>query len=132
MKKFFRWLLLLTNLFALSSCATIVNTTTQEVEIKTTPSNAKITIDGKKYGTTPQRINLERKNNHVVKIDLDGYESYETQITRKISFWFWGNILNGIIPGLLTDYITGSMYKLLPETLEAELQPAKPEKPQRK
>ncbi|MEW6701568.1 MAG: PEGA domain-containing protein [Bacteroidota bacterium] len=132
MKKFFSRLLLLANLFALSSCATIINTTTQEVEIKTTPSNAKITIDGKKYGTTPQKINLERKSNHVVKIDLDGYETYETQITRKISFWFWGNILNGIIPGLLTDYITGSMYNLLPVTLETELRPVKQEKPLKK
>lgn len=114
----------------LCSCSTILNTTTQDVEIKTKPENAKITIDGKKYGTTPQVINLERGNNHIVKLELDGYEPYETQLTRKISTWFWFNIFNGIVPGVLTDYISGSMYRLLPEGLEAELQQAKPpEKP---
>jgi hypothetical protein len=117
----------------LCSCSTILNTTTQEVEIKTTPANAKITIDGKKFGTTPQTVNLDRGSNHVVKLELEGYDTYETQLTRKISTWFWFNIFNGIVPGTLVDFISGSMYKLLPDGFEADLQPAKvPEKPVKK
>ncbi len=125
-------ILILSGSLLLNSCATIINTTTQEVVIKTTPANAKITIDGKKYGTTPQAINLERKNNHIVKIDLEGYETYETQITRKISFWFWGNVFNGIIPGALLDYLTGSMYNLLPDKIEVELTQTKQDKPSKR
>jgi hypothetical protein len=132
MKTILRTALLAALTILFSACSTILNTTTQDVEIKTKPANAKITIDGKKYGTTPQVVNLERGNNHVVKIEMDGYETYETQITRKISGWFWFNVFNGIIPGALTDYISGSMYSLLPNYFEAELQPAKLEKPVKK
>lgn len=111
----------------LYSCGTVLNTTTQDVEIKSTPPNAKITVDGKKFGTTPQVLNLERGSNHIVKVELDGYDTYETQLTRKISTWFWFNLLNGIIPGVVTDMFSGAMYNLLPESVEMELQPAKPE-----
>jgi uncharacterized protein YceK len=110
-----------------SGCSTVLNSTTQEVELKTTPANAKVTIDGKKFGTTPQVVNIDRGSNHTVKFDFDGFESYEIQLTRKISFWFWGNALNGFIPGMLIDMFTGSMYNLLPEKVEIELTPAKVE-----
>jgi uncharacterized protein YceK len=110
-----------------SGCSTALNSTTQEVELKTTPANAKVTIDGKKFGTTPQVVNIDRGSNHTVKFDFDGFESYEIQLTRKISFWFWGNALNGFIPGMLIDMFTGSMYNLLPEKVEIELTPAKVE-----
>lgn len=115
-----------------NACSTVLNTTTQELEIKTTPPNAKITIDGKRFGLTPQVVNIDRGSNHVVKIELDGYENYETQITRKISIWFWGNVLNGFIPGMVTDMFTGAMYNLHPENINVELIPAKPEKPTKK
>ena len=110
-----------------SGCSTVLNSTTQEVELKTTPANAKVTIDGKKFGTTPQVVNIDRGSNHTVKFDFDGFESYEIQLTRKISFWFWGNALNGFIPGMLIDMFNGSMYNLLPEKVEIELTPAKVE-----
>ena len=114
-------------ILVLESCATVINTTTQNIEIKTNPPNAKITIDGKKFGTTPQSVNLERGSNHVVKLELDGYDTYETQITRKISIWFWGNAFNGFLPGMIVDMFTGSMYNLLPESINVELQQAKSE-----
>ena len=88
----------------------------------------KLRLMVKKFGLTPQIVNLERGSNHVVKLELDGYEVYETQITRKISFWFWGNALNGFIPGMVTDMFTGSMYNLLPEKISVELIQAKQEK----
>ncbi len=111
----------------MSNCSTVLNTTTQDVEIQSVPANAKITIDGKKFGTTPQIVNIDRGSNHIIKLDLDGYEIYETQLTKKISSWFWVNALNGFIPGMVIDMFTGSMYKLLPEGVSVELTPAKPE-----
>lgn len=111
----------------LGSCSTVLNTTTQDVEIKSVPANAKITIDGKKFGLTPQVVNIDRGSAHVVKLELDGYEPYETQITKKISIWFWGNALNGFLPGMVIDMFTGSMYNLMPDGISVELQAAKPE-----
>ncbi|MDQ7816340.1 MAG: PEGA domain-containing protein [Melioribacteraceae bacterium] len=112
--------------FLLASCATVLNTTTQDVEIKSNPANAKIFVDGKKFGTTPQVINIDRGSDHSLKLELDGHDAYETQVTRKISFWFWANALNGFIPGMITDMFTGSMYNLLPEKINVDLTPSKP------
>lgn len=113
------------SLFAFSACSTIMHSSTQEIELKSNPPSAKITIDGQKFGTSPQVVNIERGINHLIKFQLDGYEIYETQITRKISFWFWGNALNGFIPGMVIDMFSGSMYNLLPEKIDVELTPAK-------
>lgn len=121
MKRILLFIFLIGYAILLNSCSTFINSTTQEIEIKSNPVNAKIIVDGKKYGTTPQKLNLDRGSNHVVKLDLDGYEVYETQLTKKISFWFWGNALNGFIPGMLIDMITGSMYNLLPDKIDVEL-----------
>lgn len=122
MRRLFILTLAFMGVIALSACSTILNTTSQEIELKTTPPNAKITVDGKKFGVSPQIVNLNRGNNHVVKFELEGYQPYETQLTRKISFWFWGNALNGFIPGMIIDMFTGGMYNLLPEKIETELQ----------
>jgi len=110
----------------------MINTTTQEVELKSNPPNAKITVDGKKFGTSPQVVNIDRSGDHVIKFELDGYEPYETQLTRKMSWWFWGNALNGFLPGMTIDYFTGSMYNLLPEQVVTELTPSKVEVPVKK
>lgn len=123
MKKVFALILILGLSGLFGGCATILNTTTQEVEIKSVPAGAKITIDNKKFGNTPQVVNLERKRDHSVKFELEGYQTYETQLTTKISFWFWGNVLNGLIPGMAIDYLTGSMNTLLPDSIEAQLVP---------
>jgi uncharacterized protein YceK len=132
MRRLFILMLVISGVIALSACSTVLNTTTQDVELKTTPPNAKIMVDGKKFGTSPQVVNIDRGSNHVVKVELDGYETYETQLTRKISFWFWGNALNGFIPGMIIDMFTGAMYNLLPEKIEIELIPAKVEIPVKK
>jgi len=132
MRRPFVLVLAIIGVIALSACSTVLNTTTQEVELKTTPPNAKIIVDGKKFGMSPQVVNIDRGGNHVVKFELDGFETYETQLTRKISFWFWGNALNGFIPGMIIDMFTGSMYNLLPEKIAVELIPAKVEAPVKK
>ena len=133
MKKLLQIFLLSTFVVLINACSTVFNTTTQEVEIKSEPAFAKITVDGRKFGTTPQVINLERGRDHVVKLELDGYQPYESQLTKKISSAVWFNVFNGIIPGVLIDMFTGSMYYLLPEAMQVELQPAKivPEKKRR-
>lgn len=132
MKRMYKIIALFVAAMLLTNCSTVLNTTTQDLEIKSVPANAKITIDGKKFGLTPQVVNIDRGSMHVVKIELDGYEPYETQVTKKISIWFWGNALNGFLPGMLIDMFTGSMYNLLPEGISVELQPTKPDPTKRK
>ena len=57
----------------------------------------------------------------MIRIELDGYETYETTLTRKVSGWVWGNIVFGGLIGLVVDAAAGGMYKLTPEQISAEL-----------
>jgi hypothetical protein len=132
MKKKIKILFVCIGLAGLYTCSTLINTTTQEIELNSNPPNAKISVDGKKYETTPQVINIERGTNHTVKFELEGFEPYETQITRQMSNWFWFNALNGFIPGMSIDLLTGALYSLFPDEMSAELNPAKVEEVKKK
>lgn len=105
----------------LVSCGTIIHGTSQDVGISSSPTGAKVTIDNKEYGKTPTTATLKRKDHHVVKIELEGYQVYETNLTRKVSGWIAGNILFGGIIGLAVDAISGGMYKLTPDQIESTL-----------
>jgi hypothetical protein len=102
-------------------CATIIHGTNQNVSFSSTPTGAMVTVDNIPRGNTPTVVKLSRKENHVVKIELAGYQPFELTITRKASGWVWGNIIFGGIIGLAVDAITGGMYKLTPELVSASL-----------
>lgn len=103
------------------SCATIMQGSRQEVSIASTPTGAKVTVNGQEMGNTPLVAKLRRKDKHAVRIEMDGYAPYEMALSRSTSGWVWGNIVFGGIPGLAVDAITGGLYKLKPEQIEGTL-----------
>ena len=105
-----------------TSCATIVSGSKQLVKFTSNPSSATIFIDEVEIGKTPFEIKLERKKEHHVMIKLDGYKTYETNLTKKFNAWYIGNIAFGGLIGIIIDPITGAMYKLTPSEINAELQ----------
>ena len=116
--------ILLTGLiFGLSSCATIILGSKQSVGISSTPSSAKIFINNEEVGMTPKTVDIKKNEakSFKVRIELDGYEPYETVLTRKTSGWIAGNILLGGLIGLAVDFGTGGAYVLTPEQIEAQL-----------
>ncbi len=101
--------------FLVSSCASIVSGSKQMVTINSTPSCADVTVDSQYVGQTPLKVNLRRGSDHVICIELDGYEPYEVICTREINGWVIGNIFLGGPLGLVIDMVTGSVYRLSPE-----------------
>lgn len=106
---------------ALASCASIIHGTHQDVGITSVPTGATVTIDNVQTGTTPVIAKLTRKDNHLVRIALPGYQPYDLTLTRGVSGWVWGNIAFGGLIGLAVDAIDGGMYKLTPDQLTATL-----------
>lgn len=96
-------------------CATIMHGTSQSIGFSSTPSGAKVTVDNQERGHTPVIASLSRKDNHIVKIEMDGYQPFEATITRSVSGWVLGNILFGGLIGLAVDAISGGLYKLTPD-----------------
>ena len=105
----------------MSSCATIVSGSKQNVKFSSNPSAAAIFIDEVEVGKTPFEIKLARISEHSVMIKLEGYQTYETKLTKKFNGWFLGNILIGGLIGLIIDPITGAMYNLSPNQVNAQM-----------
>jgi len=114
-------LLSLVVVLLVSSCATIILSSSQQVGISSSPTGASVTIDDEPKGETPIIEKLSRKDNHIIKIELEGYEPFEIKTTRSTSGWVWGNIVFGGLIGLAVDAITGGMYVIKPDQIEAEL-----------
>ena len=102
-------------------CATIIHGTTQSIGVSSTPTNAEVLVDGQSYGNAPVTVELKRKKNHMLRIELEGYEAYETTITRSASAWAFGNLVFGGVIGLAIDAISGGLYELAPDHIHPTL-----------
>jgi len=93
----------------------------QKVSFSSNPSSATVTIDGKSVGFTPLTEDLSTKDIHTVKMVLDGYHTYEMTLTKNVNSWVWGNIIFGGFIGLGVDAISGGLYRLTPEQVNADM-----------
>lgn len=108
-------------LASLTSCATIIHGTRQSIGIASNPTNASVWVDKNYAGTTPMIVEMSRKDNHIVMIELDGFQPYEVIFSRQISGWALGNVVFGGVIGLAVDAISGGLYMLTPDQVQAEL-----------
>ena len=120
-KKIINLLAVVITLSTFTSCATIMHGTYQSVGVASHPSNACISVDRNYVGNTPLIVNMTRCDNHVIRIELDGYQSYEIILSKQLSGWVFGNIVFGGVIGLAVDAISGAIYKLTPEQVQADL-----------
>lgn len=108
-------------LLAAPGCATLTHGNMQSVTVGSTPAGASVSVDGQQMGTTPATVRLTRKDAHVLRLDLQGYEPFEMQLERKTSGWIWGNIVFGGLIGVVVDASTGAMYRLTPGAVDATM-----------
>lgn len=113
--------LTLLSLTFLTSCASIMHGTRQSIGISSNPSNAYVWVDRQLIGNTPMIVEMTRKDNHIVRIELEGYQPYEATFSRQLSGWVFGNIIFGGIIGLAVDAISGGLYVLTPDQIQAEM-----------
>lgn len=106
---------------SLVACASIIHGTHQDVGITSVPTGATVTIDNIRSGNSPVIAKLTRKDNHIVRIEMTGYQPIDLTLTRSVSGWVWGNVAFGGLIGLAVDAIDGGMYKLSPDQLAASL-----------
>jgi hypothetical protein len=100
----------LTMLLLLSSCATMVNGTTEQIPVKSDPPGAVVTVDcgsAPLYGgLTPAVLNLERKAEPCfVTIAKEGYAEERVELRREISRAAKGNKVPGVVAGTILAVI---------------------------
>lgn len=121
-----------------SGCASIMNGSTHNVAIQSTPDNAKVVIkdtDGIHVfeGNTPTKVSLQKsagyfkKREYLLEISKEGYQKQVINLTASASGWYVaGNLLfGGLIGWLVVDPVSGGMWTLNTESVNANLQSTK-------
>jgi hypothetical protein len=96
--------------FFSQGCATVTQNWGQKIPVTSSPMGAKIFVDGKERGETPMELALKRKQDHLIRIELEGYDPYEISIGRKKSPWksIIGNLIIGGLPfGMAAERVWG-------------------------
>lgn len=115
-------LILVCLLITANSCATIISGRSQNLPVTSVPTGAIVTIAGQKQ-ITPATFLLDKRQEYVVRVEKEGYESVEIVLKKGISGWVFGNIIFGLygIIGVIIDIATGSASKFEPSKIEANL-----------
>ena len=103
----------------LTGCATLMHGTHQSIAIGSRPARAGVWIDNYFAGHTPVSVDLKRNRNHLIRIELDGFEPYEIHCSKRLSGWVFGNLVFGGILGFCVDAFSGGIYCLTPDQIQA-------------
>lgn len=107
----------------LAACASAVSGTHKSVRVTSSPSGALVRFDGTTRGITPAVVHPSTRSDHVIAVDLAGYEPLTIALRRRHSWFLLGNVATGIIPGTAFDIATGAIYTFRPSEIHAELVP---------
>lgn len=107
-----------------TGCATILNGTSQKISVSSSPDGAIVLVDEKNTYTTPVKLRLERRRDHLLVLSKDGYEEQTVKLTHVLSAAVCGNILLGGLLGWVFDIFAGTQYKLIPDKVHVELKKA--------
>ena len=125
LSKLLHLVILITAVIFSQGCATIVHGPSQHVAVSSNPTKAKVQVDSGNTYTTPARIKLARKRDHILIFNKEGYQQEEITIMHVISGAVAGNIIAGGLIGWGVDALTGAQYRLIPETVHVELEASK-------
>ena len=121
-------------------CASVVNSPKQTVSFNSTPSGAKVYLDGVQVGTTPYVCEIKRGRCPEVVFKKDGYVPEKHKMTDSLDAapYFAGNLglcLLWVVPGVIgfiTDPITGAMWEYDFPNVNVHLTPEKTNVPAKK
>ncbi len=131
---------LLAPLASAGGCALLANSTTQFVDVTSSPPGVQVLVDGRAAGETPLQVELPRRRGGVVlRFEKDGFQAEQRPLRRSLSRSLWGDAyflarlpvneytwgrwaaLNTIFWGL--DFATGAAFDF-PSHVDASLTPA--------
>lgn len=126
-------IILVLGALSLSSCATILSGTSDQITFRSEPPGAKVLLNGNEIGETNNSITVKRKEGKKGQFTYqkDGYESVTFKNDVKITPAYWGSIacyIAGIIPGAVfsvIDLSTGACYQPKNTMYEKTLTPKK-------
>lgn len=82
-----------------TSCSTMLNSSYQTVEFKSTTQNAKVMVNTREIGTTNTPIKVKRSDlDGLYRISKEGCATKEMELELKTSNAYWGTAVLGLLP----------------------------------
>lgn len=88
-------------------CASIVHGTTQDISIAAKPDGCIAKSEDGQQCTSPCKLELKRKKDHIIQVSKEGYETETVNIQHVLSGAVAGNIIAGGLIGWGIDAATG-------------------------
>ena len=107
----------------LCGCATILKGSDQPINVNSNVKGASVYVNNQKVGNTPFTGTIKRQKEQTLKVSKPGYETRTLMLDSSIEGVFWVNILTGGVFGSTTDWASGSMWKISPNTYNVDLKP---------
>jgi hypothetical protein len=108
--------------FTCTSCATLFEGTTEEIQLASDPSGATATINDGASGTTPYSLEQYRNRDLQIHFSKPGYQSQEISDTSHVQ---WGYLVSDIfftgLIGLAVDGLDGAMFAHSQQMVAAHL-----------
>jgi len=106
----------------LNGCATVFKGTSNNVDLSSDPSGAKVYINGNLMGTTPVKLKLESNKVYYIEFKKEGFETKTFTITNHVGVgWVILDTLGGLVP-VVVDAATGAWYSLDQDNVNAILE----------
>jgi hypothetical protein len=114
---------LLTALPLLAGCATVMNGPHQPINVQTVPPGAECSVDRYRF-LAPGVVVISRDNAPALTItcDMAGYKTAKATVRSRMSSWFFGNIVTGVLPGMIVDGLTGGANIYEPNIVQLTLE----------
>lgn len=112
---------------AVSGCASIVDGSTQQITIVSTPPGAQIIEKGAVHQVTPATLTVKHKDTPAYTLRKQGYSDAPLVPKKVVNGWVFGNILFGGIIGLIVDGVSGNINKFDQDTYYVTLPPLAPQ-----
>ncbi len=106
----FRTLLLAALALSCGGCATLMSGMRQKVEVVSDPPGAMAVLDTGQQVRTPGVMRVEKLHPHQVTVSLEGYRPATVPLIRKVQWYVLANIITGIVPGMLIDFLGGGAF----------------------
>lgn len=104
-------------------CGTITHGSQQSVAVSSSPPGAYFQVDGVGQYTTPTKVKMKRKEDHVLTFTLAGYQTEQAIVSSVVTPALAGNILFGGIIGGAVDLASGGAFRLEPGTITVTMRP---------
>ena len=105
----------------LGVCATVINGTSQDMQVASEPSGAAVSFTGGVECKAPCELSLKRKDDYRADFVLDGYKSEYVYVQSRTGGAAAGNILLGGLIGGVVDASNGASNSLFPRPLHVRL-----------